>query len=237
MRGSRSSPRGVCCRERLWGRIRRGRFASPPGQGDVWGSRWPRAGRSRAGLGEQVTGGMRRGGMRCAGCFPSGQGGLSSNLVSFCDLRLPWGARGAARPPWLSFSRALWSRLSRCFSGSGGCCEVSWGYLSLLRTASPAGAALLFGMGLVTRGGGRLQEMTARGFQPCQGCGGDGATPLPLRSHGPAAAAGDEPFDRPLSPVLPTLEPRFVGPVGQLRPACAQNFLWFSTWVSLGSQI
>lgn len=79
--------------------------------------------------------------------------------------------------------------------------------------------------------------MTARGFQPCQGCGGDGAAPLPLRSHGPAAAAGDEPFDRPLSPVLPTLEPRFVGPVGQLRPACVQNFLWFSTWVSLGSQI
>lgn len=34
-------------------------------------------------------------------------------------------------------------------------------------------------MGSVTRGGGRGQEMTARGFQLCQGCGGDGATRCP----------------------------------------------------------
>lgn len=60
---------------------------------------------------------------------------------------------------------------------------------------------------------------------------------LSLLSHGPAVAAGDEPSDPPSSPLLPTLKPRFVGPLGQLRAARAQDFLWFNTWLSLRSPI
>lgn len=91
----------------------------------------------------------------------------------------------------------------------------------------PRGGSL--GWARLTRGGGSGQEMTARGFQLCQGLRW-GMEPL-------AVAAGDEPSDPRSSPVLPTLKPRFVGPVGQLRPACAQDFLWFSTWVSRRSPI
>lgn len=45
------------------------------------------------------------------------------------------------------------------FGGSGGCCEVSWGYLALLRTASSPGLVLLFRMGLTT--GWRWEDTTA----------------------------------------------------------------------------
>lgn len=52
-----------------------------------------------------------------------------------------------------------------CFRGSGGCCEVSWGYLALLRTASSPGLVRLFGMGLTTGEGGRMQLLPGNDCQ------------------------------------------------------------------------
>lgn len=68
------------------------------------------------------------------------------------------------------------------------CCYLGWG----LRVVGVGGCNC-------------WQEMTARGFQLCQSRGGDGAHLLSLRSHVPAAVAGDELFSPTLHLVLPTL--------------------------------